>query len=161
MDWLRRVGRASLQEDSAEEPEKVGTPAPDPPVVERAAPGITALFAGLKEDGSHAVLDLGPSAGSNFTQYSRFARRIRFADLLTAPTRGETWASALTSLPSAPEPPFDLVLAWNLLDRVQPKSRPLVVECLAKLTRPGSRLHVVVDVSGEPIVHPIPFVYLK
>ena len=47
MDWLRRIRRTSSPEETV--------PAP----IERAAPGIAALFAGLIEDGSHAVLDFG------------------------------------------------------------------------------------------------------
>ena len=41
------------------------------------------------------MLDLGPAAEPTFELYGRFARRIHFADLLTAPIRGETWEAAM------------------------------------------------------------------
>jgi len=78
--WLRRTRHDEPSEVGAEGPED----ATGPPVVERAAPGMAAFFAELEEDGSHAVLDLGPAAEANFRLYGRFARRIRFADLLNA-----------------------------------------------------------------------------
>jgi hypothetical protein len=128
-----------------------------PPEVERSAPGIAALFADLHEDGSHAVLDLGSAAEPTFELYSRFARRIRFADLLTAPMVGETWAAALPSLPPHSDQPYDLVLAWNLLDQLPPEERAPLVERLAHLTTPGARLYVLVDGSGEPTTQPLRF----
>jgi hypothetical protein len=126
--------------------------------VERPAPGIAAVFAGLREDGSHGVLDLGPASEGSFRLYSRFARRIRFADLLEAPLRGETWTEALRVLPEEVEGPFDLVLAWNLLDRVPPELRSPVVGRLAQVTAPGARLYVLVDGSREPLAHPLRFI---
>jgi len=158
--WLRRPWRATPREAGADEPEEPEEKEAKPPLRERSAPGIEALFAGLREDGSHAILDLGPAAGSSFRLYSRFARRIRFADLLNAPSRGEGWAKALQSLSRDPEHLYDLVLVWNLLDRVPPKGRSLVVESLARLTTSGARLYVVVDVSGDPTPRPLRFTLL-
>jgi len=127
------------------------------PLVERSAPGIAALFGNLQEDGTHAVLDLGPAAESSFRLYSRFARLIRFAGILEAPLRGETWTEALRLLPEKVETPFDLVLAWNLLDRVPPELRSPVVERLAGITVQGARLYVLVDASRERTPQPLRF----
>jgi len=151
--WLSRMGRGVPRETGAEEPQKEAVSTP----VERSAPGLAALFAGLREDGSHAVLDLGPASESSFRLYSRFARRIRFADLLGAPLRGETWTEALRLLPEHVEGPFDLVLAWNVLDRVPPELRSPVVRLLAKVTASGARLYVLVDGSREPLAQPLRF----
>lgn len=85
MGWLRRTGPPAPGEAGKAEPRE----AAGPTEVERSAPGIAALFADLNEDGSHAVLDLGSATETNFELYGRYARRIRFADLLTAPMRGK------------------------------------------------------------------------
>ena len=128
-----------------------------PPEVERSAPGIAALFSDLREDGTHAVLDLGAATETNFELYSRFARRICFADLLGAPLRGEPWTEALRSLPDSSDRPYDLVLVWNLLDQIPPDARPTLVKRLAQLTNSGARLYVLVDASGEPTTQPLRF----
>ncbi len=96
MDWLRRTGRVPPQEEEAA-PEE-GFPAP----TERAAPGVSALFSGLKEDGSHTVLDFGAAAETTLHLYSRFARRIRFADLLTDPPHGKAWAADIAGSATIP-----------------------------------------------------------
>ena len=124
MGWLRRTGPPAPGEADEEERRK----AAGPPEVERSAPGIAALFADLNEDGSHAVLDLGSATETNFGLYGRYARRIRFADLLTAPMRGEPWAGALRSLPD-PVPVGTTTSCWRGTSSTwsRPKSRPLVV----------------------------------
>jgi hypothetical protein len=155
VDWLRRGRRTPPQEDTSGEPEEA-LPAP----TERGAPGIAATFAGLKRDGGHAILDLGPAAGSNLRLYSGFARWIRIADLLTDPPCGDACAEAFRALPTLPERPYDLVLAWNLLDRLAPEERPLLIRRLAEVTAPGARLSVVVDASGDPVAYPLRFTLL-
>jgi hypothetical protein len=153
VSWLSRIGRGVPREAKSEAAQgEVGLPR-----VERSAPGIASLFSNLDEDGSHAVLDLGPASESSFRIYSRFARRIRFAGILEAPSRGETWTAALRLLPDKVDTPFDLVLAWNLLDRVPPELRSPVVERLARITVRGARLYVLVDASGESICYPLRF----
>jgi hypothetical protein len=155
VDWLRRSWRTPPQEDTAGEPEEA-IPAPR----ERGAPGIAATFAGLREDRCHAVLDLGPAARNNLQLYSGFARWIRIADLLTDPPHGDACAEAIKALPPLPERPYDLVLAWNLLDRLAPEERPLLIRRLAEVTAPGARLSVVVDASGDPVAYPLRFTLL-
>lgn len=152
MSWLRRFRRAPPGEAS---PEETGEPAPA--AVERAAPGFAALFDGVSEDRTHAVLDLGSAAESSFSFYSRYARRIRFAGLLSVPSHEETGAAALRALPPDPDQPYDLVLGWNILDRLNRQERLSFVERLTEITSPDARLYVVVDASGESRVHPLHF----
>jgi hypothetical protein len=152
VDWLRRIRGPPLREAAATAPEETVRAS-----IERAAPGVAALFAGVREDGSHAVLDLGAAAETTLGLYSGFARRIRFADLLTDPPHGEAWAAELRALPRHPDQPYDLVLAWNLLDYLAPEERPPLVERLTQLTASGARLYVLVDASGEPNTHPLRF----
>jgi hypothetical protein len=151
--WLRRTGPPAPGEAGDGEKRE----AAEASEVERSAPGIAALFSELREDGSHAVLDLGSATETNFELYSRYARRIRFADLLTAPLRGEPWEGALRSLSSRSGRPYDIVLAWNLFDLMPPPKRRPLVERLARLTAPGARLYVLVDSSGGHTTQPLRF----
>lgn len=150
MDWLRRPWRGSPKEADA------GPPLDEPPdIAERAAPGIAALFDGLKEDGSHAILDLGNGGEGSFRFYSRFARRIRFAGLLRSPPRGRKLTPALEAIPPPTVGRYDVVLAWNLLDRLTPAEHSVLIHRLARLTSPGARLYVVVDIANKNRIHPI------
>jgi hypothetical protein len=126
-------------------------------VVERAAPGVAALFDGLSEDGSHAVLDLGPAVDSHLRLFSGYARRIRFACLLPMQRGDGEWTGALRSLTPHPEQSYDLVLAWDLLDRLSPEARPSLIQRLAEITAPGARLYMVVDASEETTTQPFRF----
>lgn len=150
MDWLRRVGRTPAP----------AVKAPDEPVsegVERATPGIAAFFDRIDEEGEHAVLDLGPADNSSLRVYSRYARWVRFADLLAEPVPPEGWEAALRSLPPHPERPYDLVLAWDVLDHTPPEVRPRLIERVAEISAADARLFVVVDTSAGSTTQPIRF----
>ena len=150
MSWLRRTER--IQPSAA--------PAPADPVpgrVERVTPGLAAFFDGVAEDRSHAVLDLGAASESSLRVYGRFARWVRFADLLSATSSETEWAAALAGVPPHPERPYDLVFAWNVLDRVDPTERPHLIARLAEVTAPDARLYVVVESGGDTPRSPLRF----
>lgn len=132
-------------------------PAPGP--VERASPGVAALLGGVTADRSHAVLDLGPASGSSLRVYSRFARHVRFVDLL-AGGQSRGLAPAPSVLPPHPERPYDLVFAWDVLDGLFPQERPRLVRRLAEVAAPDARLHVVVDPSERSTTRPRRFTLL-
>jgi len=145
VQWVRRIERHPLPAGLA--PERPGTgPA------ERLAPGLAVFFRGVSEDRGHAVLDLGPGASSSLRVYSRFARWVRFADVLTAARSSSGWPEVLPSLPPHPERPFDLVIAWDVLDRLPAENRPHLVKRLAEITAPDARLFLL---SAAPDVVPI------
>ena len=152
MNWLRKSeGVASS-----------AAPAPDRSVsgrVERVMPGIAALLEGVSADRSHAVLDLGPAADSSLQVYSRFARWVRFADILS-PSPTDPWSTALDSIPEQPQRPYDLVYGWDILDRVEPDDRALVIAKLAELTASDARLHLIVNAGREGIRYPLRFALL-
>lgn len=140
MHWVRRIGRHPPP----------AAPTPDPAVpepAERITPGLAAVFERVSEDRSHAVLDLGSADGSSLRVYSRFARWVRFADVLDSASSPAGRAAALSSLPPNPERPYDLVFAWDILDRLPPQDRPGLVARLAELSAPGARLFIVVESS--------------
>jgi hypothetical protein len=128
-----------------------------PEPAEGAAPGVAELLEGLSEDRGHAVLDLGPATDQSLRVYGRFARWIRFADLL-----GEAWwpqaegSAGGLQLPQL-DRPYDLVFAWDILDRLFPDDRPHLVRWLAEITAPGARVHVVVRASEDAIACPLRF----
>lgn len=155
MSWLHRFRLGGPRYPGPEESIEQG-----PGPVERAAPGIAALFEGLGRDGSHAVLDLGEAVESHLRLFSGFARQIRFAGLVPEPPRGAAWSAALRALPPNPQQPYDIVLAWNLLDRVGPQARPALVDRLDELTSTWARLHLVLDTSGAATTHPLRFTLL-
>lgn len=123
--------------------------------VEGAAPGIAALFQGIAEDRTHAVLDLGAASAQSLRVYSRFARWVHFADVL-----GETWSHQHSDgelhLPRL-DRPYDLVLGWDILDRMFPEAGARVVQWLANSTASGARVHVIVRASEDAIARPLRF----
>jgi hypothetical protein len=153
VNWLRRAGRQA--QPSEPEPER-----PVSEAVEAAAPGVAALLEGVSEDGSHAVLDLGAASAASLSLYGRFARRIRFADVtgqaLSPLGRGSV-SGLLEALPPQPEHPYDLVFAWDALDRLLPELHAPLVARLAEVTAPRARLHVVVRGSQQRTVRPLRF----
>src|SRR5688572_24261652 len=126
--------------------------------IEGAAPGTAALFRGLAEDRSHAVLDLGAATDQSLHVYGRFARWIHFADLLGEPWSHHQSAGGL-QLPRL-DRTFDLVFAWDILDRLYSEARARLVQWLSEVTAPKARLHVVVRGSEEDIARPLRFTLL-
>jgi hypothetical protein len=124
------------------------------PVHEAQAPGVAWLFGDIDEEPRHSVLDLGAGSPSSLAVYSRFARRIRFADLggqLHGPNGWRTVDAVLTSLPEQPDHPYDLVFVWDALDRLLREYRAPLVARLAAITSPSAKLHAItrsVDSGG-------------
>jgi len=150
LDWLRRLRRVA-----SGAPEAPIVAAPEP-VLERATLGVATLFDGVREDRSHAVLDLGPADGSSLEVYGRFAGRVRFADL-SAMAGSDGWGAALDALPPQPERPYDLLFVWDLLDRATPEVRPRLVARLAEICAPDARLHLMVEASDRGTTRPFRF----
>ncbi|HEX6307095.1 MAG TPA: class I SAM-dependent methyltransferase [Longimicrobiales bacterium] len=154
MDWLRRVSR----ETPPGAPPSGGEVVPE--AVEGTAPGVASLMKGVTEDRSHAVLDLGPATDQSLRVYGRFARWVRFADLLgdAGWPRGHSSAAGLlgTLLPQA-EHPYDIIFAWDIIERFFPEDRPRLVQRLADITAPGARLHAVVRAAEDVMTRPLRF----
>lgn len=78
----------------------------------------------------------------------RFGRIVRFANLIPRSPDDTEWMDALRSLPPHPEHPYDVVLLWDLLDRLPETERRGVIDHMAEITARGARLYAVVDASG-------------
>ena len=149
MGWLDRIGGdgppAAAPASASEAVERtVGD--------ERTSLGLKALFEGVAADQPHSVLDLGRSSRPSFDVYSKYARRIRFSDLLRSERRPDLEAAMAVSVPAQPQHPYDLIFAWDLLDRIAASQREMVVRRLAELAAPRARIHVLVDASDQPEV---------
>jgi hypothetical protein len=152
MNWLARLVGAGRSQGTEKDPDA-------PETMERQARpslGVAAVFDVATPDGRHAVLDLGRASETGMEVYRRYARRIRFADLLPVDGAGTleeaTRASFEAAIPAQPDHPYDLVLAWDVFDRVAPEARAALVEVLADRCAAGARLHVVVDPSDTPTI---------
>ncbi|CAN5784929.1 hypothetical protein BH23GEM9_BH23GEM9_29210 [soil metagenome] len=157
MSWLRRAGRPSPEPAAQPDEESL------PDATEAAAPGVASLFEGVSEDRSHAVLDLGAATPSSLGVYSRFARQIRFADLTGQLDSQQGWRSAaevLDAIPYQPGHPYDLIFAWDVLDRLLPEYHAPVVARLAEVTGPAARLHVVARAFEAATTQPLRFALL-
>jgi hypothetical protein len=127
--------------------------------VERATPGVAALLNGVAPDGTHAVLDLGPASESSLRLFGKFARKVRFADLLAAATEGG-WPKALADLPAQDDHPYDLVFAWDILDRISPEERRRLMVRLTQVSSIDARMFVGVDASGSAMSQPLRYTLL-
>jgi hypothetical protein len=156
VSWLRRAGGESPP--AGPEPRQRASEA-----VETAAPGVAALLDGIPEDGTRSVLDLGAAAPASLDVYSRFGRRIRFADVVAhaaAHTGLGSVSQLLSAVPLQPERPYDLVFAWDVLDRLLPEYHAPLIARLVEVTAPDARLHAVVRASGEGAIRPLRFTLL-
>ena len=140
MQWVRRGGHPPPDASEADAGAVRAAPRP----AGRAAPGLAALFEGVTPDRSHAVLDLGAAADSSLRVYSRFARWVGFADALAVPGSPDG-REALASIPSAPGKGYDLVVGWDVLDRVSPAARPGFVKGLAEIVTPRARMFLMLE----------------
>jgi hypothetical protein len=148
--WLERIRSGAPRSSTGEDPQQSA-----PAIVDRASPGLAALFAGVKPDGSHSFLDFGPASNAHLNLYGPFAHQIRFAGLVPTLPRGDDWTAALRALPPNPEYPYDVVLTWDVLDRLDPRARPGLVQRLVELVAPGARLYAVIDSSGATVRAPV------
>jgi hypothetical protein len=153
VNWLRR-GRQPSPPSGLEAREAL------PEVVEASAPGVALLLDGVRDDGSHAVLDLGPASSSSLAVYRRYSRRVRFADVPghAASWRGDLVAGLARALPAQPDQPYGLVFGWDTLDRLLPEYHAPLIDRLAGVTAPDARLHMVV--WGETTERPHRFALL-
>lgn len=119
--------------------------------MERGAPGLAALFHELAKGGEHTLLDLGGPSPANLEIYGRFGPRIRFADLLASPPQDPVWSS---DLPPHPQDPYDVVVAWDILDRIAPGHRTQLIQQLDRITAPGTQLYLVVRATDVPFARP-------
>jgi hypothetical protein len=149
LSWLERI-RAGGDETHEEEDRKTASD-------ERTSPGLASIFESLSADGRHAILDLGSAESRRLQLLGRFARRIRFAELVPEPPRGSDLDAALDRLGPDGRWRYDVVLSWDLLDSLDEQERSRTMRRIEEVTGPGALIFAVVDsgqsVSRRPIRH--------
>ena len=152
MNWLAR-----LVGGGGGRPAEPGPGAPESREDQaRPSLGVAAVFDAASPEGEHSVLDLGRASETGMEVYRRYARWIRFADLLSADEartlERATRATLEDAIPAQREHPYDLILAWDVFDRVPEEARSALVGVLADRCATGARLHVVVDPADTPTI---------
>ena len=149
MGWLDRIrARAAAVTAPVERDEGASS------AIERASPGLAALFGAMKDDGHHSILDLGDANPKHLSVLSPYARQIRFAGLVPTPPAGDALRVAIEALPANPEHPYDIVFAWDLLDRLDSRARKTLLQRILEITGPRARLYASVDTSGAATIQP-------
>lgn len=153
MSWLQRL--------------RPGSAAPSPSskgavrgATEGAAPGMVELVDELSQAEDYSVLDLGQASDESLQAYGRFSRWVRFAGL----TGGESTPGSRTGIAArlpTPEEPYDLVFAWDALDRLPAEARRRLVDRLAHITNEGARLHLVLAAPDTETVRPLRFTLVE
>jgi len=157
VDWLRRTGRPAGRADPA-------PVEPESEAIEGAAPGLAALLESVGEHRELAVLDLGPASESSLRWYGAFARRVRFADFLSDGRRSQQYASLadrLAALPPQPHHPYDVIMVWDVLDRLVGEDRQRLVRRLAELSAPDAVLHAMVLAPEHATLRPQRFTVIE
>jgi len=121
----------------------------------RRSPGLAELFAEIGVGAGASVLDLGEGSSTQLEVLAPYAHVVRFAGLTPRFGIDSVTAHHLRALAPHPDHPYDVVLAWGVMDHLDPADRTLFVQRLADITAPGARLYASVDVAGRPFVRAV------
>lgn len=143
LPWRSRAGSVSI-EDPPPEP-------PGPSIEVHASPGLEEAIAGVPDDGSCKVLDLGPSVADNVEFVSGFASYLQIVDAIErgpwaddAEGAGLGRLSTLQPLVKKHRRSFHLVFVWDVLNYLSPEQAERLIHAVAELCLPGARLHAIV-----------------
>ncbi len=123
-------------------------------------PGLVDMLASLPDDGSARLLDLGPMVVASYETYLRHARRIRFAHVWcdALPRPGPDVGPRVDPARAVPHDdrtaPYDVVLAWDVLDCLSPEDAVEMVRRIASVCRPRARLHALFTGTGSRPTRP-------
>lgn len=121
----------------------------------RRSPGLAALFEGIGTDAGVSVLDLGEGSSTQLEVLAPYARVVRFAGLTPRFGPDSVTAHHLRALAPHPQHPYDVVLAWGILDHLDPADHALFVRRMCEITAPGARLYASVDAAGRTMVRAV------
>jgi len=130
-------------------------------VEERHSPGLAAAISALPRDRPARVLDLGAVNGANVQFFAERGARLWIADLVRVVGAEEDQEDALRAAlpPLAEDDPFDLILAWDVLNYLERDRVERLSSRLATLCRPGAALLAIMvnasEMSGSPLRYTI------
>jgi hypothetical protein len=124
------------------------------------------LLRHLEERGRHRLLDLGPATSGNIGFFAGFSCKLYIADLhetlfsdpaarATDPAAFER--SLMADLPSTGGLPVDAILAWDLLNYLQPEEVAALARCLRPLAARGTLLFTLISTHKEIPDRPVRF----
>lgn len=144
MRWLDRL---RSRPSTTPEPSEPAEPPPPPLESHRSAAVEEVVATAGRHPRGLAVLDLGPARASTFDFLDGLARSVRVADLEAGLRRGT--AAELAELLQPPAEPWDLVLVWDLLDRLdRPTSKRLAKHLEGQLAD-GAAVHLLASRHRE------------
>lgn len=135
---------------------------PQPPLYR--SPTLQALVSRLSSEGAYHILDLGVASGANVAFFSRFSCRLQIADLPEA-LASEKLRPVLTADPAAAfrrilpvaRQPFDVVLAWDVLNYLTREQFGCLAAHVGSLCRPGALVLAFVSTTKEMSSVPLVF----
>lgn len=133
---------------------------------EHQSPCLKLLFDRLQSGGRHLILDLGPAVGENVQFFAQLSCKLFIADLYESlfapatrqPDSHRTFRKLLkTDLPSTDGQAVDLILAWDLLNYLEPEYLRVLAEALASYCHRGTQLFAMVATHKEMPAKPTVF----
>jgi len=127
---------------------------PQPPLYR--SPTLKVLVSRLSSETSYHILDLGVASGANVEFFSRFSGRLQIADLpdalaseeLRSLLRNDPAAAFRRVLPVAWKP-FDVVLAWDVLNYLSRDQFRCLAAHVSSLCQPGALMFALVSTRKE------------
>jgi hypothetical protein len=149
---------------SASKSKPASAPAGAPEPAAHHSLGFRALTRVLRRGGGASILDLGPALGQNIAFFGQFGCRVHVGDFY----RSRLEAGVFTDedhparqyarlLPLAADERFDVVIAWDLLDYLEPKDVDALVAHLAPTLHDGTLLFAMVSYQKEIPASPMRF----
>jgi len=142
--------------------ELVGAVEPMPPFYR--SPTLRALLSRLSPEAPHRILDLGGVNSANVEFFSRFSCRLQIVNLLEA--IGSEGSRALLAadpmvalrqvLPQTRRT-FDVVLAWDVLNHLEPEKIRALMTIVVELTAPGAQMLAFIFTGREISALPVAF----
>lgn len=135
---------------------------PQPPLYR--SPTLQALVSRLSSEGAYHILDLGVASGANVEFFSRFSCRLQIADLPEAlaseklrPLLAADPAAAFRRVLPVARQPFDVVLAWDVLNYLTREQFGCLAAHVGSLCRPGTFMLAFVSTTKEMSSVPLVF----
>ncbi|MGB6364333.1 MAG: hypothetical protein WBG64_16830 [Thermoanaerobaculia bacterium] len=138
----------------------------DPGTTESPSLALKYLLGHLDETRWSKILDLGPAVGANVEFFTQYSCKLFIADLFQAFSPGRSslglGGGALSrrlqqDLPSRDQAPFDIILAWDLLNYLEPEEMETAGRHLAALCNPKGLLFALLSNHHQLPDRPISF----
>jgi predicted TPR repeat methyltransferase len=125
--------------------------------------GLNTVLRSLQDDRKYHILDLGQPLGVNVEFWSQFRCRLYIEDFYRsyrakAASESEVSTDAIFAelLRFSEETSFDIILAWDLFNYLNPEESEMLIRQLSRWCRPGTLLFALISslplIPAEPII---------